>query len=54
MQTQSLDDAATAFDDDPNHFTATNYERLALDYYTAMIISAEELRHILQLVIDYL
>lgn len=54
MSTKSLDDAATAFADDPNYTTAKAYERLALDYFVAMVITAEELDNILSLVMDYL
>lgn len=54
MTTDRLDDAATAFHDNPTETTALRYEAIAIAYCNAMVISPDELENILWLVVNFL
>lgn len=54
MTTDRLDDAATAFHDNPTRATALRYEAIAIAYCNAMVISPDELENILWLVVNFL
>lgn len=49
MNTDALDDAATAFHDFPCYATADRYAAIAIDYAAAMIIAMPELKNIIKL-----